>query len=51
MQATRFTGKTLLMQLLRVMLPYLLLVCLAVFGHVELARNFLHPAFRAAVER
>jgi len=50
-EATRFTGKTLLMlQLLRVMLPYLLLVCVAaVFMSMLNARgHFFIPAMGAA---
>ena len=49
--ATRFTGKTLLMlQLLRAMLPYLLLVCLAavMMGMLNARGHFFIPAMGAA---
>src|SRR6185295_902422 len=48
---TRFTGKTLLMlELLRVMLPYLLLVCLAAvfMGMLNARGHFFVPALGAA---
>jgi len=51
-EATRFTGKTLLMlQLLRVMLPYLLLVCLAAvfMGMLNARGHFFVPSFGAAM--
>ena len=51
-EATRFTGKTLLMlQLLRVMLPYLLLVCLAAvfMGMLNARGHFFIPSFGAAM--
>jgi putative peptidoglycan lipid II flippase len=49
--ATRFTGKTLLMlQLLRLMLPYLLLVCLAAvfMGMLNARGHFFIPSLGAA---
>jgi putative peptidoglycan lipid II flippase len=51
-EATRFTGKTLLMlRLLRVMLPYLLLVCLAAvfMGMLNARGYFFIPSFGAAM--
>ena len=51
-EGTRFTGKTLLMlQLLRVMLPYLLLVCLAAvfMGMLNARGHFFIPSFGAAM--
>jgi putative peptidoglycan lipid II flippase len=51
-ETTRFTGKTLLMlQLLRVMLPYLLLVCLAAvfMGMLNARGHFFIPSFGAAM--
>jgi len=50
--ATRFTGKTLLMlQLLRVMLPYLVLVCLAAvfMGMLNARGHFFIPAMGATM--
>ena len=50
--ATRFTGKTLLMlQLLRVMLPYLILVCLAAafMGMLNARGHFFIPAMGATM--
>jgi len=51
-EATHFTGKTLLvLRLLRVMLPYLLLVCLAAvfMGMLNARGHFFIPSFGAAM--